>query len=177
MANPRRSATIMPSIAAVEADAGPAVSAYCIPLDKPHLFQWVPSDTSTIDHDTVLGYTGGTIGRWLIVAPVNATDVDQASNLTDANAAISYSSASAWYRMPSATLTANRTLTLRAAGAEEGNRLEFTRADQTIYTLTFVNDGGSTLLTMPASLQWCATFYFDGTDWILRSGGPMEATP
>lgn len=68
MANPPRAATIRGTVTQVEASPGPAVEQFCIPLDYPALFKWVVGDTSTVDHTSVLGHTGGTIGRWKIVA-------------------------------------------------------------------------------------------------------------
>jgi hypothetical protein len=83
MANARRAIEIYLTIAAIEADSGPMVSHYAVPLDYPRLYKWWIANTSTVDHVTVLGHTGGTAGRWLQVR----CD-DRGANLTDADATI-----------------------------------------------------------------------------------------
>lgn len=67
MANPRRTASIWASVAAIESAAGPPIPWYAIPLDRPVLYRWVVGDASAVDHRLVLGANGGTAGRWLQV--------------------------------------------------------------------------------------------------------------
>ena len=56
---------------------GPSVPHYCIPLDRPVLYRFVPGDTSTVDHRRVLSCNGGGPGRWLQVGefPITTTAV------------------------------------------------------------------------------------------------------
>lgn len=92
--------------------------------------------------------------------------------LTDAAATVQVGLGN-WHTMPAATLTANRAITLGTTGAVEGSKLEFTRLDTTSNTLAFINGGtgAGTLYTMAASKLGCATFYFNGTNWVLRTFG------
>ena len=116
MANPRRAATIRTSIAAMEADQGPRITHYNAPLDKPRLYRWSVGATDTIDNIAVLGHSGGTPGRWLLVR-----DDVKGSDLTDADESLDVGGN--FFRvLPAATpLTASRTKTLSAANASAGD--------------------------------------------------------
>lgn len=169
MANPRRAPTVMASVAAVAADQGPLLEHYAIPLDQPSLYRWIVGDSSTVNGETVLGHTGGTVGRWLRVRPQLL-----GANLTNAPATI-YAGEKAWRRLPAGTLTANRVLTLGTTGASAGDTITVTRLDVSAWTYAVVNGGAGagTLITLPASQKWFADFYFDGTDWLLVRAGQM----
>ena len=76
--------------------------------------------------------------------------------------------------LPASTLSANRTITLLAAGASVRDQLRITRLDAGAFTLQIDDDAGSTTLTtLPVSERWFADFYFDGTNWILTAAGQM----
>lgn len=72
--------------------------------------------------------------------------------MTDANATITKAQG-AWRRMPAATLTANRIITLSPVGFAAGESIEITRLGVEAFTLAFVNGGpgAGTLYTMIAS--------------------------
>lgn len=165
MANPRRSATVMQSIAAIEADRGPDLEKYAVPLDSPRMFKWVVGNTDTADSFVTLAHTSGTTGRWLDVPCP-----DKGSDLTDASVTITVGQ-KFWRVLPAATLTANRTITLGTTNARAGHTLELTRLDSTAFTLAIVNGGplAGTLVTLPASERWWAKFYFNGADWVRRA--------
>lgn len=163
MAYPRLAATIRDTIAAIAADFGPPIARYAIPLDFARLFRFVPGSTATADSRTVIGATGGTAGRWLLVR-VN----DRGADLTDANATIGVGG-NFWRVLPAATLTDDRTITLATTNAAAGDVLEITRLDDTANSLAIVNGGvgAGTLVTLTAAGS--ARFAFDGTNWLLRS--------
>jgi len=64
MSNPRQSATIFASKAAMAAQWGSPIERYGIPLDDPRLFRWIPGSTTAVDGVNVLGHSGGTAGTW-----------------------------------------------------------------------------------------------------------------
>ena len=176
MANPLRSATIYPSIAAIEASRGPELEQYRIPLDRPYLYRWVIGNVDTVDHADTLGHTGGVIGRWKAVAPVGGSpEADRGGLLADTDETLTWTPSSAWRELPANTLTQARTKTLSVVGMESGDVWEFTRLDATPWPLALVNGGpaGGTLMTMPASSHFFATLYFDGTNLRLRRAGVM----
>jgi hypothetical protein len=77
--------------------------------------------------------------------------------------------------LQASTLSANRTATLSTTGAIEDDEITITRLDVEAWTYAIVNGGagGGTLTTLPASQRWFATFYFDGTNWLLKAAGQM----
>jgi hypothetical protein len=159
----------MASISAIETDWGPSIAHYAIPLDQPHLYRWIPGDTTTANSETVLSYSGGTVGRW------HRVRVQQlGANLTNADATL-YASGKRWRILPAATLTANHVATLSTTGAAAGDELTITRLDVTANTYAVVNGGAGagTLITMPVSVRYFADFYFDGTNWRLMRAGQM----
>jgi len=168
MAYPRLAATIRDTIAAIAADFGPPIARYAIPLDFARLFRFVPGSTATADSRTVIGATGGTAGRWLLVR-VN----DRGADLADANATIGVGG-NFWRVLPAATLTDDRTITLATTNAAAGDVLEVTRLDATGNALTFVNGGAGAGTLLVLSAAGSARFAFDGTNWSLRSA---SATP
>jgi len=168
MANARRAIEIYLTIAAIEADSGPMVSHYAVPLDYPRLYKWWIANTSTVDHVAVLGHTGGTAGRWLQVR----CD-DRGANLTDADATIGVDGKPVRY-LPAATLTANRTLTLSATNAAAGDTLTIVRLDATANTLALYDTATTTTLTtLPISERWSVDVYFTGTSWALLRAGKL----
>lgn len=78
-----------------------------------------------------------------------------------------------WRRLPAATLTANRSITLGTTGAVAGDEIDFTRLDVGAFTFAIVNGGGGagTLITFPVSKLGSGTFRFNGTNWELKSFG------
>jgi hypothetical protein len=97
------------------------------------------------------------------------------ANLTDAAVTIQRSQGM-WRKMPAATLTANRIVTLGTTGAVAGDQIEVTRLDLGAFTLAFLNGGAGagTLYTMIASKLGWAKFQFDGTNWALRAFGDQS---
>lgn len=172
MAIEKVSPSVVESFESTQADRGPPFSGkYRFHIDKPGMFRWVPGDSSTDDDWTTLEPSGGTDGAWLLVGTK-----DKGADLTDASVTITVGQG-AWRRLPAATLSSNRTVTLGTTNAREGYVLELTRLDVGAYTLAVVNggSGAGTLLTMPVSSRYWARFYFDGTDWLLRAGGAIAA--
>jgi len=168
MANPRRAATIRTSIAAMEADQGPSIPHYNMPLDKPRLYRWVVADTSTADSVTVLTHIGGTSGRWLLVR-----DDIQGADLTDADEDVGVGG-NFLRILPAATpLTVNRTKTLVTTNAAAGDIIHITRLGLGAFTMAIVNGGpaAGTLFTLPISSAWWCKAYFNGTDWLAHSAG------
>jgi len=169
MANPRRAATIRTSVAAMEADIGPAIQHFNVPLDMPALYKFVVGDTSTADSVAVLGHNGGTAGKWIRVRMPLA-----GANLTNADATIQVGG-NYWRVLPAATLTANRQLTLGTTNAAAGDVITITRLDAEAFTYAVLNGGpaAGTLVTLPVSVKAFADFYFDGTDWLLMRAAQM----
>lgn len=97
---------------------------------------------------------------------------DAGANLADADATITKAQGS-WRKLPAATLSANRAVTLGTTGANPGDQITVTRLDLTAFTLAFINGGAGagTLYTMPVSKLGWAKFQFDGTNWALREFG------
>lgn len=93
-------------------------------------------------------------------------------DLTDASVTVQVGGGR-FRRMPAATLSANRTITLGTTGAVAGDIMNFIRLDVGAFTLAFVNGGAGagTLLTLPVSKLGSAQFLFDGTNWHLRAFG------
>ena len=169
MANPRRAATIRTSVAAIEADVGPEVEHYNVPLDMPALFRFVVGSSDTADSVAVLSHNGGTAGRWLRVRlPIKGSD------LTDADATIQVGG-NYWRVLPAATLSANRQLTLGTTNAAAGDQITITRQDVGAFTYAVVNGGAGagTLVTLPVSKAAFADFYYDGTNWLLVRAATM----
>lgn len=96
------------------------------------------------------------------------------ADLTDADATIAVA-AGYWRKMPAATLSANRAITLGTTGAAAGDQITITRLDATANTLAVINGGAGagTLVTLPASKVAFARFQYDGTNWALREVGTL----
>jgi hypothetical protein len=94
------------------------------------------------------------------------------ANLADADATIAVA-AGLWRKVPSATLTANRAITLGTTGAAAGDQITVTRLGTEAYTLAFINGGAGagTLHTLPASKVGFVKAQFDGSNWALREAG------
>ncbi|MFQ5425417.1 MAG: hypothetical protein ACE5F9_15740 [Phycisphaerae bacterium] len=156
-------------MAAIQADVGPMVEHYNVPLDMPALYRFAVGDTSTADGVAVLSHNGGTAGRWLRVRlPIKGSD------LTDADATIQVGG-NYWRVLPAATLSANRQLTLGTTNAAAGDIVTVTRLDMTANTYAIVNGGpaAGTLVTLAVSVKAFADLYFDGTDWLLMRAAAM----
>lgn len=170
MANPRRAATIRTSIAAMEADVGPDLTHYNIPLDKPRLYRWLVGDISTADDIAVLDHNGGTPGRWILVR-----DDIQGTDLTDADETLAVGG-NFYRQLPSTVpLTVNRIKTLSTTNAAAGDMIHVTRLGLGAFTMAIVNGGpaAGTLFTLPISQAWWAKAYFNGTNWLAHSAGQM----
>ncbi len=161
------------------ADLGFEVPRYAVPLDRPVLYKWVPGNTDSANNLDTIAHSGGTTGRWKQVGILPGVTADKGTNLTDANQTLTWSNTTAWFAIPTATQTANRTKTLSASGVTAGARVEITRLDTTAFTTAIVNGGAGagTIFTFPGGIQYWAMFYFDGTDWSLRAAGALEYLP
>ena len=95
------------------------------------------------------------------------------ANLTDAAVSIDVTQGR-WRRLPAATLSMARILTLGTTGAQNGDEITITRDDVSANTYTIANGGGGggNLLVMPASKQGFITAQFNGTDWIAKAVSP-----
>lgn len=78
-------------------------------------------------------------------------------------------------KVPPATLTANRTLTLDPTGYAAGEKVKITRLGTEAFTLAVVNGGpgAGTLVTLPVSKVAFAQFGFDGTNFALEEVGTL----
>lgn len=173
MANPRRTATIMSTVAAIEADPGPAIAHYAIPLDRPALYRFSVGDSTTVNHTTVLGCNGGTSGRWLQVSSFPNPN-DLGANLTNADVSITLAQGRT-RKLPSVPLTANHTCTLLTTDAGPGDELTLVMLDVSAWTYAIINGGvgAGTLFTKAAGQKWFADFAFDGTNWWLKRAGQL----
>jgi len=86
--------------------------------------------------------------------------------LGNANATLNISVGDIW-RMPNATLTADRTFTLGATGAEAGCRMTVTRwNDAGAFSCVIQNTAGAGLITLTTAVTG-AEFVHTGTDWVV----------
>ncbi len=172
---PRRSPTIVPSVAIGQSSLGPVQGSQdAAPVwhfwGTPGLFRWaLGSGITDDDGATCVETSGGQQGRFL-----RERCPDRGDDLTDAAATIR-PSGKRWRVLPAATLTANRILTLGVATAtesvEEGDWILVTRQDVGAFTYTILNGGtgAGNVAVMPVSQRaWCLA-HFDGTNWIHRS--------
>lgn len=169
MSDTPRSIEVRASAAALVASAGPALARYAMLLDIGRLYRWIVGSTATADDFAILSHTGGLGGRWQLVRqPVKGT------NLTDASATI-YIGGKPLRVLPTATLSANRVLTLGTTNTADGDVIRVVRLDVGAWTYALVNGGAGagTLLTMPVSKRYWADMYFDGTNWALIGAGEM----
>lgn len=176
MTYPRRAAIVYDTVAQLQASFGPATERYSVVVERDALYKWVPNNVDAHDGTSTIGHTGGYEGRWKQQGVVL---VDKGTDLTNADQTLTWSASSQWRVLPAATLTANRTKTLSASGASNGSHLTITRNDVTAFTVDVVNGGAGagTLFTFPAGVKFFASFYFDGTNWLLRAAGQMEFLP
>ncbi len=68
-----RAITVRVSRADMAARRGPLVPHYNLPLDYPRVYQWVVGAVDTIDGVTVIGHSGGAVGRWKVLDPIGPT--------------------------------------------------------------------------------------------------------
>jgi len=92
------------------------------------------------------------------------------ANLTDADATIQITQGT-WRKLPAATLSAGRNLTLGNTGAKAGDQITITRLDATAQTYTIKDNAAATLFVMPASKVNFVVCQHDGTNWFLKTGG------
>lgn len=98
---------------------------------------------------------------------LSSDSMKQGANLTDANLSKDVSNGSE-FTLPTATLTASRTLTLAVTGSPVTNQIiRVTRLDVTANTYVVKDDAATTLLTFPVSLKGAADFKFNGTHFVL----------
>ena len=106
-----------------------------------------------------------------------AAEPDAGSNLTDAAATLQPTAGArlTWRKLPAATLTADRTLTLGTTGAVQGMRMKITRLDVTGFAYTIANGGAGagTLAVLPGGSQASFEAQFDGTNWIHKAVGSL----
>jgi hypothetical protein len=160
MADPRRAITIYSTVATIEADRGEKLARYAVPLDRPHLFQWVPDDTTTADSVNVLTHTGGYTGRFKRVRLY-----DRGSDLGDATTTV-YVSGKKVRLLPVSTLTASRTVTLGTTNAVAGDDIWIVSEDRSSYVLSVVNGGtGAGTLAATQGPGWVHC-QFNGTNWF-----------
>jgi hypothetical protein len=162
MALSPRAPTIKTTAAIMATQRGPVIPHYNIALDLGVLFQWVPGATDTEDDVTVLGYQGGTVGRWRRVRTPLLGD-----NLTDADATVD-PQGNFIRQLPASTLSSNRIATMGTTNAVSGDVITIVRLDTEAFTYT-INNGGpaaGTLATLPVSVESFADLYFNGTNWI-----------
>lgn len=101
---------------------------------------------------TALGY------KAIPTKGADLTDGDETLKVTDGKLRM----------VPASTLGADRTKTLSATGAQKEDVIRISRIDNSAHQLIVVDGPSSaTLLTMAASHQGFAEFYFNGTNWIL----------
>lgn len=179
---PRRSPTIVPSVAIGQSSLGPVQSAQdAAPVwhfwGTPGLFRWaLGSGITDDDGATCVETSGGQVGRFL-----RERCPDRGDDLTDAAATIR-PSGKRWRVLPAATLTANRILTLGVATAtisvESGDWILVTREDVTSYSLTIANGGagGGNVSLLPGGGKGWVLAYFDGTNWIHKASGSSAGT-
>lgn len=182
MPTPRRSPTILPSVAVAQSSNGPVQG----PQDAapvwhiwglPGLFRWAMGSAITDDGGaTCIETSGGQQGRFL-----RERCPDRGEDLTNAAATI-YPSGKRWRVLPAATLSANRVLTLGVGSSTvsvvEGDWIYITREDVGAYTFTILNGGvgAGNVAVMPVSQRaWCLA-YFDGTNWVHKGSGISLAT-
>lgn len=99
------------------------------------------------------------------------------ANLTDASATLNPTAGVrlTWRKLPAATLTQDRTLTLGTTGAVAGMRVKITRLDVTGFAYTIANGGAGagTLCVLPGGAQASVEAQFDGTNWALKGAGSL----
>ena len=153
----------------MEADQGPSIEHYNIPLDFPRLYKFVVGSTATADDVAVLANTGGTNGRWIMVrCPIKGDDLADGDATTNVGDGL-------WRVLPLSTLTDNATLTLGTTNAAAGDVVTVTRLDAEAYTYAIANGGGGggTLTTFASATPSWGDFYYDGTNWSLMRAGEM----
>lgn len=130
-----------------------------------------------VDSATDQGSNSGA-GVWVAVGRLAPSQLQYLSDeneaagaaLTDADATIQRT-AGAWRKLPAATLSAARILTLGNTGAKAGDKLTVTRLDATANAYTIKDNAAVTLVVMPASKVNFADFQHDGTNWFLKRLG------
>lgn len=176
MANSIRTAEIYATAAVLGASAGPIIAHYAICLDTARLYRWIPGDASTADGEVILGYVGGTSGRWHMVRPD-----DRGADLTDVASATIYLSEKPKRYLPAGTLTANSALTIgtttnsdaSAALCADGDLLTITRLDVEAYTYAVSCAQLGAIITLPASEAWFVDLRFQDPGWHLLRAGKM----
>jgi hypothetical protein len=172
---PRQKATVYLTAADLASDPGPRTTTrYAIVLELgPEVFRWVYGSTDTADDVNIIGSAaGGAAGRW-----VRTRGAIRGADLTDANATLLVSG-DRLRVIPPATITDNRTLTLGATGAVEGDWIQVTRNGTEAFTVTLVNGGAGAgnVAVMPISARSWTIATFDGTNWIHKASGLSLAT-
>jgi len=97
----------------------------------------------------------------------SAADV---TSLTDGDVTVAIGTAT-WFKLPAATLSGNKSVTLANTGAIAGDQIVITRLDVTANTYTVKNAAAGTLFVMPASKVNFAKLQHDGSAWFLKECG------
>lgn len=161
---PRQSAIVYETADGLAQDPGPQTDIrYAVVLELgPEIFKWYLYASDAADGVNVIAPSGGASGRWK-----RARFDDRGDDLGDANITLLVSGGRTRI-LPTATLTADRTLTLDDAGAVQGDEILVVRNDAAAFVLTIANGGagGGNVAVMPVSSRaWCLA-RFDGTNWI-----------
>jgi hypothetical protein len=175
MALERQAATVFATVTQLRTTPGPRVAKYARTVEGNALWQFVPDDTTTVNHDdpfpTALdpfaATSGGYPGRWLRMA----TD-RKGADLASGAATISITGGD-WRVLPAATLGANSVLTLQTEDAVAGDTITVTRLDTEAFTYAIADEDSGTIVTLPVSESWFADFEFDGANWLLKRAGQM----
>lgn len=168
-----RAVAIVPSIAVLRSQPGPALARYFWVLELGASFRWALNSLALDDGFTaIVPNVGGFQGAWLRMRTTERGPDIAAADFT-AHAATVGVASGYWQVITPASLTGASTITLDPAGAVAGDWKEFTREDTTGNTLAFVNGGpaAGTLTTMPVSARAYARFDFDGTNFVRRTSG------
>lgn len=98
------------------------------------------------------------VGEGLITRGTNLTNGSETINVTQGSCRF----------LPPAVLTADCTKIIATTGAVLGDMIRIVRTDSTAHTMTFLDDGGITVLyTFPASVEREALFVYNGVHFAL----------
>jgi hypothetical protein len=126
----------------------------------------------TVDYTDRLRVIGGDVDPSSLGAGCRAPTAGP--DLSDAAVTITIDQG-AVRRLPAATLSGNRVVTLGTTNAAARQVLRIVRDDATANTLTIANGGGGggNVVVLPASKTGFCEAVFDGTDWKLYGCGAI----
>ena len=169
--NLQRSITIVSTPATLRSIPGPSLLArYVYVLSLGRLYQWTAGSNLVDDGLAVIvPNTGGFQGAWIYQRSLpNAAAAPVAlTNGVDVHINVGLGT---FYRLPLATLGANRALYIDATNAAAGDTIEILREDLGAWTYTVNNNGAapSTIKVLPISVGSELIVYFDGSNWLHR---------